>query len=712
MTRYQTIYRPITLVLLVVVLALGLVLPSALRPMPVRAQGGAGQPITVGDIVTGQLSAQNFSQVYTLVASAGDTISLNVSTEIEELQLVVVVTDARGNLVVQDVDLGTPTTATIADAVLPVTGTYYVTVMRGSGATGDAAGTFRLQVTGFQQVGGQTVTLTNGGIVFDLIWNAAVDFNLEVRDPVGGTVHRNSPGSPSGGTLDADVNANCDAAIATEPTETVAWPAGTVPAGSYELIIYYTEACATGGPQLFTLNGQVNNDVAQSLIGTLNPGQQYLARLVVGVDGAWQLQNGGVNAGLDVTLFTNEITNADPIAVGSTVSGLITNSSPAQAYRFDATAGTNINIAVDAQSGSLDTYLALLGPGNTPVASNDDFEESTNSALSLGLLNDGTYTVLVTRYGLTIGGTEGEYNLRLSSTGTTAATTDTGNAGTTTDNTTLAPVPTATPANVLPGGEIEIKLEWATQADLQLLVRDTFGNTVYDDIPTVSSGGVLEEDGNVGCVDPVENPVSYIYWPANRKFPGTYEIEVWHQSSCDDLRVPNFGLTVNVSGQNIINLTPQPLTADQRYMITFTIGQDGTVTAGPGGVFSMEDPASLNYQAELAAATPITYGQTVSGSITEQTRFVVYAFEGQSGDIVTLSMNARVGGTLDPALFLITQEQLLVGFNDDVEPGKNPDSVIDKITLPSTGTYYIIATHYGLNFGGTTGTYDLMLLQD
>ena len=70
-------------------------------------------------------------------------------------------------------------------------------------------------------------------------------------------------------------------------------------------------------------------------------------------------------------------------------------------------------------------------------------------------------------------------------------------------------------------------------------------------------------------------------------------------------------------------------------MITFTVGQDGTVVAGPGGFFDMANASSLNYQTTLATATPISYGQTVSGSITLQQRYVVYSFEGQVGDIVT-----------------------------------------------------------------------------
>jgi hypothetical protein len=37
--------------------------------------------------------------------------------------------------------------------------------------------------------------------------------------------------------------------------------------------------------------------------------------------------------------------------------------------------------------------------------------------------------------------------------------------------------------------------------------------------------------------------------------------------------------------------------------------------------------------------------------------------------------------------------------------------LIDTFDIQATGTYYIIATHYGLLFGGTTGTYSLTLFE-
>ncbi|MCL4236716.1 MAG: pre-peptidase C-terminal domain-containing protein [Anaerolineae bacterium] len=681
------------------VMALALSLGLVASPATTFAQGNTGRAISVGDVVTGSLSAENFAQVYTLAASAGDTITIDVTTEVAELALVVVVTNAQGSVIVQDLDRATPTTASIADIEVPVSGTYYIWVMRGSGAEGNASGDFTLQLSGIQQVGGQTVTLGSGGIVVELGWNAAVDLNLEVRDPVGGTAHRFRPGTPSGGVLDADINANCDAAIATNPTETIAWPAGTVPAGSYEIITYYSNVCSTGGPQLFTLNTTVNGETAQTLTGTLNPGQEYLARLELDTNGEWTLVNGGVNAGLDLAAYAAEIGTADPIAVGSTVSGIVTNRVPVQAYSFNGSAGTSITVDMRAQSGSLDPFLILLGPDNTPLDSNDDASsDSADARISRNLVVEGTYTVLAARYGLGIGGTEGEFTLTLTA------------AEPAEDAGTITPEATATVEGGLPSGAVEVKLEWATNADMQLLVRDPNGDSVYDDIPVVQSGGILEMDGNVGCLEPTTSPVSYIYWPPNRLLPGVYEIEVWYQNTCDDTTPVNFGLSVNVQGQSVIN-TSQPASPDSRYVITFTVAPDGTVVAGPGGFFSMANASTLNYQTALASATPLAYGQTVSGSITDQRRFVLYSFEGQQGDIVTIGMNAT-GGTLDTAVYLISPEGIQVAYNDDATPGENRNSVIAKATLASSGTYYIIATHYGLSFGGTQGTYTLTLVQD
>ena len=73
----------------------------------------------------------------------------------------------------------------------------------------------------------------------------------------------------------------------------------------------------------------------------------------------------------------------------------------------------------------------------------------------------------------------------------------------------------------------------------------------------------------------------------------------------------------------------------------------------------------------------------------------------------------RTGGTLDTAVYLLSPTGIQLEFNDDiVDPTtaeRSTNSLIDNFEIPADGTYYIIATHYGLQYGGTTGTYQLNL---
>ncbi len=175
------------LAILVLTLAAGLI------SSPVFAQDSVRRQLVVGDVVTGTLNSETFVQMYSISASAGDTITIDVTTEVSDLAPVVIVTDQRGSVVASDVDLSSPTTASIADINIPNTGTYYIAVMRGSGAEGEAGGQFTLRLSGLQQVAARWSRLTGGGLLFELSWNAAVNLNLEVRDPVGGDGARLQP---------------------------------------------------------------------------------------------------------------------------------------------------------------------------------------------------------------------------------------------------------------------------------------------------------------------------------------------------------------------------------------------------------------------------------------------------------------------------------------------------------------------------------------
>lgn len=715
-----SLIRRIALVI-VVVFALCTMLVMVL-PSMAQDGGDTSRRLAPDQPVTGTLDADNFAESYVFAASTGDTISLSATTEAEELSLALLLTDPEGGLVASDGDLSTPAEATLTDVALETTGTYVVTVLRGTGADGDASGEYTLTLTGelttptstpaptqqpaatIREGNNVYIALEDGGIDISLQWSAAVDLNLEVRDPVGGTLYFDSLTVPSGGTHSGNTNGLCEDATADVPTEGSAWPQGYVPVGSYEVIIYYEQQCEVGGPQTFTLKASVNGEESQSVSGVLNPGQNYLARLTLDINRSWSVFNGGVNAGLDLGLPTN----SQEIAFNQSAFGTIDNQKPKDGYTFNGAVDQTVTVDMSATSGSLDTLLILLGPDGRLIADNDDRTDgtSTDSLLQVTLPEAGLYTIVATRYGQVIGGTEGNYTLFL------------GQGTTTVDGTVATPVTTVA---TVPGGNVEVTLQWFTRADLQLQVRDPSGATVFDDTPSIASGGILDQNfvGNRGCVPATDGtPMYYIYWPTNRQPPlGTYEVEVWFQNDCDDPTPVNFDLTIEVGGQLLAAAGSQSTVSatatavGNRYLITFTINAQGAVNLGTGNFFSMNSVSTgLDYTAQLATAQQLECDQTVQGRIDLLPGFAIYSFEGIAGDRISIGM-ARIGNTtsLDTAVYILDPLLTQVANNDDIEVGENTNSLIDEYQLDRDGTYYIIATRYGLSYGATTGDFTLNL---
>jgi hypothetical protein len=202
--------------------------------------------------------------------------------------------------------------------------------------------------------------------------------------------------------------------------------------------------------------------------------------------------------------------------------------------------------------------------------------------------------------------------------------------------------------------------------------------------------------------------VSYIYWPQGTLTPGVYEVEVWYQSTCNDNSPVTFELAIFVNGVQVFNDTASPEFLD-KYVTNFTIGVDGTVTTDAGGFIGTSqriDSGSLAWRDQIDQAIPVVSGQPVTGSITPDNKFDLYTFEGQAGDVVSVSMIAT-GGRLDTALFLMDPNGFQVAENDDAVVGESTDSLISEFTLPQDGQYIIIATHFGMQYGGTTGAYSL-----
>ncbi|MCU0481753.1 MAG: PPC domain-containing protein [Anaerolineae bacterium] len=531
------------------------------------------------------------------------------------------------------------------------------------------------------------------GINVSLTWNTQDDLNLQVRAPNGGTLFWDSRSTNDSGVFGADANGLCEVLSTPPVTETASWRGGSLSAGRYEVLVYYRQACNDAPvPVDFTVNVTVNGTALAPVTGSLQPpvndiATVYISSFAINPDGSATISNGGLYTDTRVLpIGATEILTAPsiPLFFNSPTEGVIVGDQYYQTYTFSGEAGQLVNISMTRVVGNLDTLLLLFDNTGNIIADNDDVNSpsDTNSAMSVRLPSAGTYTVFASRYGKDVGGTEGTYTILVADEAPERA------------------------VNLdLPTGDIEVTLTWNTNADLQLLVRDPFGDSVYDDTPSVRSGGLLTATGNRNCSPTLAPPpVYHIYWPQGTRDIGAYEVEIWYQSECGDTTPVNYNLYIVVGGELIFTETSQ-IRFNERYVTSFNINLDGTATPSLGGIIGGSE--TLPYQAELGTAIVMLGGNSFTGSITPSNKFDVYAFDGQVGDVVTITMTAS-SPTLDTLVFLIDPNQVEIARNDDANADTR-NSAINRVTLAATGRYYILATHYGAIYGGTTGAYTLAL---
>ncbi len=685
---------------------------SVIAATPLLAQDES-RILVAGTVISGELGPESTAATYIFDAGADSVASLelrNLSGGALALQL----SDINGNTIAS-APAGDSVVA-LGDVSLASGGRYFVFVYFAPGA-GAQETSFDLSFdlsTGAPAaaeavaVAEPDLILLGAGIDVQLSWSGAADLNLEVRGPTGQSLHWNSRATADGGVFGFDANGLCQV-ISSDPVETATWQPGFLPTGSYEVIIYYKEVCdSVTGAVPFRLDVSVDGLPSGSMANVLAPGAQgqenvYVSRFVISGDGSAILSAGGPNPSTSLTFPPSSYDRASesptPIARDVSVLGNISNDQPFVTYSFSAAAGEVISVEMLAVGPNLDTLLQILDPAGRVVHVNDDVGagQTDSRIANVQLLSGGSYTIIATRYAMDYGGTQGSYQLTLSGAGSDAA----------------SPISGLN----LPPGDIQVSLLWSTGADLQLLVRDPIGESVFDDNPFSASGGILYLAGNVNCIPAATDaPASYIYWPPGRMRPGTYEVEVWYQNSCSDLPPPvDFTLLIEVGGVMVADARQFPQQG-QRYVTNFTIQPLGAAEAGEGG-FIDAGSASLAYQQEALGAPAIERGSSVTGTITAENTFDVYSFNGAAGQTVSISM-AAVSQTLDTNLYLISPSGTEVAANDDGDPvqlgasGRTTDSLISGYVLAENGPYTIIATRYANQYGGTIGVYQLTLNQN
>jgi hypothetical protein len=103
---------------------------------------------------------------------------------------------------------------------------------------------------------------------------------------------------------------------------------------------------------------------------------------------------------------------------------------------------------------------------------------------------------------------------------------------------------------VLGTGDVQVTLEWDSNADLDLAVTDPTGEEVsFSNSGPTATGGELDVDSNVGCDD--EGSVENIFWPPGQAPAGEYTASVtgFTTDTCSQgAQSGDFVLTIRVAG--------------------------------------------------------------------------------------------------------------------------------------------------------------------
>lgn len=95
---------------------------------------------------------------------------------------------------------------------------------------------------------------------------------------------------------------------------------------------------------------------------------------------------------------------AAAISDGQSVTGRIGVTNPEDRWTFQGYSGDYVTISMEATDSSFDSYLYLLDPNGNQITYDDDGGDGLNSLISIVLPSNGTYTIIATHYGQSIGG--------------------------------------------------------------------------------------------------------------------------------------------------------------------------------------------------------------------------------------------------------------------------------------------------------------------
>jgi hypothetical protein len=168
-------------------------------------------------------------------------------------------------------------------------------------------------------------------------------------------------------------------------------------------------------------------------LGAPVPFDSTIAGLVIEEDGVYVIvasrygQAAGTSAGnfvltveeADNSGLGNSPQTAEPLLLGSTAEGELSNQQFAQYYRFEAQADDIVTIRMNrGATGALDSFVVLADAGLSEIISDDDSGGGQNAEITqYRIPADGTYYIIATRFEREAGTSSGAYRLELLSLG-------------------------------------------------------------------------------------------------------------------------------------------------------------------------------------------------------------------------------------------------------------------------------------------------------
>lgn len=585
-------------------------------------------PITLGETVTGTLTLQSPSAAYRFEGRDDDV--LTITLESDDFDAFLTLLGPDGTELTSDDDGAGGQNARITAFVLPADGVYTILV---DSYNRISTGSYRLALAGVSASPSPAPTTT----LMPTATPPAEAQRIQAGDSLSGALTRQMPSA-------AFVFSGSAGEVFTI----------TLTSDDFDTFLTLQD---TAGNVLATDDDRAGNFNAR------------IEAFALPADGDYTILAGSYNgAGVGdftLTLARAEIqTSPTPTAapptpeapgarleIGATAAGTLTSAGPVERYTFEGRAGLVVTITL--ASTDFDAYLILENAEGVALAADDDSAGGSDARIAaFALPADGLYTIVAGSY-TNMG--VGDFTLTLEALeGPTPAPTETPVApDTPTPTGTVEPDITPTPVEPTP-----VRTEPATPEPAGSI---TIGQAVTGALTDEARSAAYTLEGRAGDIVSI-SLISNDFDAFLRVFDPS-GLELAHD---DD----------SGSGLNALIALLQ-LPADGLYTI---------MAESLGG-----DTGGYTLEVSAAAVRPVEYGQTVESALLPGEGAAIYRFQGQAGDVITISAESSA---FDAYLLLLQPGAANLPLAEDDDSGGSRNALIGPYTLADAGDYFIVVRSY------------------